>query len=216
MSKPQQPDTFGPAEFAKASSVSHETLALLEAYVELLRQWNEKRNLVSKASLEEVWLRHVLDSAQLVPVLPTHVETLVDIGSGAGFPGLVVAIMCPRLNVTLYEATRKKTEFLQAVVDGLGLKNVQIRNERVEAAARGRFDVVTARACAPLSKLLEYAQDFIGPGTVCLFLKGQNLVLELTDARKSWRMKVRQHRSVTHPLGAVLEIRDLSHGSNHA
>ena len=102
MSKPPQPDTFGPAEFAKASSVSHETLALLEAYVEQLRQWNEKRNLVSKTSLEEVWQRHVLDSAQLVPLVPEGTQTVVDIGSGAGFPGLVVAIMCPRLSVTLF------------------------------------------------------------------------------------------------------------------
>jgi 16S rRNA (guanine527-N7)-methyltransferase len=213
MSKPVPPEAFGPAQFAQATRVSHETLARLQTYLKALQIWGEKRNLVSEASLEEVWHRHMFDSAQIDPLLPSHAETLVDIGSGAGFPGMVIAIMRPELQVSLYEATRKKAEFLQAVVTQLKLKNVAVRNERVEAAPRETFDVVTARACAPLPKLLDYAQDFIGPQTVCLFLKGQNLVLELTDARKSWRMKVRQHPSVTHPLGAVLEIRDLKHGS---
>ena len=213
MSKPQPPEPFGPDAFVAATGVSHETCARLESYVGMLRSWNQRLNLVSEDSLVEVWHRHICDSAQLAPLIPDNAETLVDIGSGAGFPGLVIAIMCPKLQVTLLEATRKKTEFLLAVTDQLGLKNVTIRNERAESAKRQAFDVVTARACAPLPKLLGYAQEFIGPETVCLFLKGQNLVLELTEARKSWRMKVRQHPSVTHPLGVVLEIRELSHGS---
>jgi 16S rRNA (guanine527-N7)-methyltransferase len=214
MSKPTPPEVFGPAEFAQATHVSHETGAQLETYAEMLRVWNRRHNLVSEASLEDVWHRHMLDSAQLIPLIPESTKTLADIGSGAGFPGLVLAIMLRnRIKVTLYEATRKKCEFLAAVAERLVLKNLQVRNERVEAAPRELFDVVTARACAPLPRLLEYAQDFIGPDTVCLFLKGQNLVLELTDARKSWRMKVRQHQSITHPYGAVLEIRDLAHGS---
>ena len=214
MSKPVLHEKFGVAAFAATIRVSHETRARLKAYVGLLRVWNGRRNLVSEASLEEVWHRHVLDSAQLARLIPFHAETLVDLGSGAGFPGMVLAIMLrERLQVTLFEATGKKCEFLRDVVDRLGLDNVTVRNERVESALRQRFDVVTARACAPLPQLLDYAQDFVGPETVCLFLKGQNLVLELTDARKSWRMKVRQHPSVTHPLGVVLEIRELSHGS---
>ena len=215
MSKPARPEDFGIAEFAAATGVSHETRARLKAYVRLLQIWNTRRNLVSQASLEGVWHRHVFDSAQLVSLIPQSARTLVDIGSGAGFPGLVVAIMLrERLHATLFEATGKKAEFLRSVVDRLGLANVEIRNERVENAPRQKVDVVTARACAPLPQLLEYAQDFIGPETVCLFLKCQNLVLELTEARKSWRMKVRQHPSLTHPLGAVLEIRDLAHGPN--
>jgi len=216
MSNPVPPEPFGPDEFAKAMRVSHETCARLKAYVALLRIWNQKRNLVSEASLQDVWHRHIYDSAQLAFLLPEGAKTLADIGSGAGFPGLVIAIMRPRIRVSLFEATRKKAEFLAAVAERLGLKNVRVRNERAEDAARQDFDVVTARACAPLPRLLDYAQDFIGPETVCLFLKGQNLVLELTDARKSWRMNVRQHPSVTHPLGAVLELRDLVHGRRHA
>jgi 16S rRNA (guanine527-N7)-methyltransferase len=214
MSKPVLHEKFSVAEFKAAVRVSHETCTLLETYVGLLRSWNERRNLVSAASLEEVWHRHVLDSAQLASLIPGIAKSLVDIGSGAGFPGMVLAIMLrDQLRVTLFEATGKKCEFLRDVVNRLGLKNVTIRNERVEAAPRERFDVVTARACAPLAQLLGYAQDFVDPDTLCLFLKGQNLVLELTDARKSWRMKVRQHPSMTHPLGVVLEIRELSYGS---
>jgi 16S rRNA (guanine527-N7)-methyltransferase len=115
--------------------------------------------------------------------------------------------------VTLFEATHKKADFLCAVADRLGL-NVCVRNERIEEAARASFDVLTARACAPLPELLEYAQHFAGPGTVCLFLKGQNVGVELTEARKSWRMKVREHPSITHPFGVVLEIRELGRERN--
>jgi 16S rRNA (guanine527-N7)-methyltransferase len=209
-----QPEPFGPGEFAAATGVSRETLARLKAYVGLLTDWNARHNLVSKASLDEVWQRHIWDSAQLAPLIPPEAKTLADLGSGAGFPGLVLAVLLQeRLAVTLFEATRKKAEFLRTVADRLGL-TVAVRAERIEEAARGVFDVLTARACAPLLELLEYAQHFAGPRTVCLFLKGQNVGVELTEARKSWRMKVREHPSVTHPFGVVLEIRELGHERN--
>ena len=216
MSKPSatRPEPFGPEEFAAATGVSRETLARLKAYVGLLTDWNARHNLVSKASLDEVWQRHVLDSAQLAPLIPPEAKTLADLGSGAGFPGLVLAVLLrERMAVTLFEATHKKADFLCAVADRLGL-NVCVRNERIEEAARASFDVLTARACAPLPELLEYAQHFAGPGTVCLFLKGQNVGVELTEARKSWRMKVREHPSITHPFGVVLEIRELGRERN--
>jgi 16S rRNA (guanine527-N7)-methyltransferase len=209
MSNPSatRPEPFGPEEFAAATGVSRETLARLKAYVGLLTDWNARHNLVSKTSLEEVWQRHIWDSAQLAPLIPPEARTLADLGSGAGFPGLVLAVMLRgRVAVTLFEATRKKAEFLRAAAERMGL-DVAVRNERIEEAAKARFDVLTARACAPLPELLEYAQHLAGPGTVCLFLKGQNVGVELTEARKSWRMKVRQHPSLTHPFGAVLEIR---------
>jgi 16S rRNA (guanine527-N7)-methyltransferase len=216
MSNPSaaQPEPFGPAEFAAATGVSRETLARLKAYVGLLTDWSARHNLVSKASLDEVWQRHVLDSAQLAPLIPPEAKTLADLGSGAGFPGLVLAVLLrERVAVTLFEATRKKADFLHAVADRLGLA-IDVRNERIEEAARASFDVLTARACASLPELLEYAQHFAGPGTVCLFLKGQNVGVELTEARKSWRMKVWEHPSITHPFGVVLEIRELGHDRN--
>jgi 16S rRNA (guanine527-N7)-methyltransferase len=216
MSKPHatQPEPFGPEEFAAATGVSRETLARLKAFVGLLTDWNARHNLVSKTSLDEVWQRHVLDSAQLAPLIPPEAKTLADLGSGAGFPGLVLAVLLQgQVAVTLFEATRKKVEFLRAAADRLAL-GVTVRNERIEETARAVFDVLTARACAPLPELLEYAQHFAGPQTVCLFLKGQNVGVELTEAGKSWRMKVREHPSVTHPFGVVLEIRELSHDRN--
>lgn len=211
MSKPVPPELFGPEEFAAATNVSRETLARLKAFVGVLEDWNARHNLVSPGSLAEVWKRHIWDSAQLAPFIPSAAKTLVDLGSGAGFPGLVLALLLKdRVAVTLYEATGKKAEFLWRAAERLGT-HVDVRNARIEAASSEAFDVVTARACAPLPKLLDYAQHFIGPGTVCLFLKGQNIADELTDARKTWRMNLTQHPSRTHPFGAFLEIRGLAH-----
>lgn len=206
------PETFGREEFAAATGVSRETLAMLEAYAEMLAA--SPHNLVSDASLKEVWHRHFLDSAQLVPLIPDEARTLADLGSGAGFPGLVLAILLrDRLKANLFEATKKKADFLQSVADRLGL-GVYVRNERIETSPKRRFDVITARAFAPLPELLGYAQKLAGPSTVCLFLKGQSHAAELTDTERHWKMNLRKHTSQTHPLGVVLEIRDLVHVSS--
>ena len=201
---------FGPAEFAAQTNVSRETLARLKAYADLLNDWNARHNLVSARSLEEVWPRHFWDSAQLAPLIPPTAKTLVDLGSGAGFPGLVLAEMLRgQVAVTLYEATAKKCAFLAAVAERLQL-SVTIRNQRMEDAVPAPFDVITARACAPLPQLLAYAQRFTAPNSVCLLLKGQNMGAELTQAHKSWNMKVRQIASLTHPSAMVLEVKNLS------
>lgn len=207
---------MSPEEFAAASGVSRETLAHLKAYVGLLEDWNARHNLVSAASLQDVWRRHVWDSAQLVRYIPDTARRLVDLGSGAGFPGLVLAeLLRGKLQVTLFEATAKKCRFLEEVRDRLGLGSV-VRNDRMEEAPRETFDVVTARACAPLDKLLLYAQNFMGRRTVGLFLKGQNVGVELTQARNSWKMKALQHPSLTDPSGVVLEVRELEHVGDQA
>ena len=207
---------MSPEEFAADADVSRETLARLEAYVGLLEDWNCRHNLVSSVSLADVWRRHIWDSAQLVRLIPEAAQTLADLGSGAGFPGLVLAeLFRDRVRVTLFEATAKKCLFLEAVRDRLGL-DVTIRNERMEETEFEPFDVVTARACAPLDKLLGYAQHFAGPNTVCLFLKGQNVGSELTEARKHWKMNLQQHPSLTDPSGVVLEIRELVHAHRPA
>jgi 16S rRNA (guanine527-N7)-methyltransferase len=204
-------DTLGPEGFATQADVSRETLARLEAYVGLLQDWNTRHNLVSAKSLEDVWRRHVLDCAQLAPLVPQNAKTIADLGSGAGFPGLVLAeLLRGRAAVTLFESTRKKCDFLAAAAEAMQLP-VTIRNERIEAGGRERFDVVTARALAPLDRLLGYAQQLSGKHTVCLFLKGQSLASELTEARKSWRIKALQHPSATDPSGVILEVRELSH-----
>ncbi len=205
------PPEFGPADFAKAENVSRETLDRLTIYVELLRDWNSRHNLVSDASLADVWRRHVWDSAQLAHYVPKTAKTLVDLGSGAGFPGLVLAaLLRDRVRITLYEFVAKKCDFLRTVAKAMNLK-VDVRNMRAEASGAKPVDVVTARAVAPLAKLLGYAQHFWGKDTVGLFLKGQNVVSELTEAHISWNMAVQQHQSLTNPSGVVLEIEALFH-----
>jgi 16S rRNA (guanine527-N7)-methyltransferase len=199
-----------PEEFAAAANVSRETLARLKTYVGLLQDWNARHNLVSDASLADVWRRHIWDCAQLARFVPESARTLADLGSGAGFPGLVLAeLLRDKVQVTLFEATAKKCHFLMAVRDRLALNTI-VRNERIEDAEFEPFAVVTARACAPLDKLLAYAQHFAGPRSVCLLLKGQNVGSELTQARKSWKMNLQQHPSLTDPSGVVLEIRELA------
>jgi len=191
--------------------ISREILPRLKAYVGMLEDWNARHNLVSAASLADVWQRHVWDSAQLIRYVPDTARTLADLGSGAGFPGLVLAVLLrDRVQVSLFESTGKKCQFLEAVSDRLGL-NAKIRKERMEAAPQEPFDVVTARACAPLDTLLAYAQNFARPGTVCLFLKGQNLAVELTQARKNWNIEALEHQSLSDPSGTVLEIQEFRH-----
>ena len=205
------PTGFGPEAFAQATGVSHETLTDLQAYAALLAA--SPHNLVSEASLKDVWHRHFYDSAQLDALIPEDAKTLADLGSGAGFPGLVLAILRrKRLKVSLYEATKKKADFLKAVSQHLYLA-VDVCSERVEAVPKRRFDIVTARAFAPLPTLLAYAQNLTGRGTICLFLKGHSHTDELTEARRNWTMNLRSTPSKTHPLGVVLEIRDLIHVS---
>jgi len=200
-----------PEEFAAAANVSRETLARLKAYASLLEDWNARHNLVSAASLADVWQRHIWDSAQLVRYIPPQARTLADLGSGAGFPGLVLAeLLRDRLTVTLYESTAKKCAFLEAVRDRLGL-DVTVCNTRMESVEPAPVDVVTARACAPLETLLSYAQNFAGPDTICLFLKGQNLGAELTQARNSWKIEALEHPSLSDTSGRILEVREFSH-----
>lgn len=171
-----------------------------------------RHNLVSRASLAEVWARHIWDSAQLATLVPRTARGLVDLGTGAGFPGLVLAILLrdrSPFKAVLYEATRKKCQFLEAAASSAGVP-VEIRCDRIEEASPEIFDVVTARACAPLPKLLTYAQRFQGPATTNLFLKGRSVDAELTEATTYWNMHVTRHPSQTDPFGTILEIRELA------
>jgi 16S rRNA (guanine527-N7)-methyltransferase len=207
------PEPFGPDEFRAASNVSRETLGRLKLFSSLLADWNSRLNLVSAKSLPDVWRRHIWDSAQLADMIPPEATNLVDLGTGAGFPGLILALVLwerGAFRTVLYEATTKKCSFLAEAAARTGAP-VEIRNGRIEKADREAFDVVTARACAPLEKLLLYAQAFQGPKTINLFLKGQSVAVELTEARKSWNMKALRHPSRSDPSGAILEVRELRH-----
>jgi 16S rRNA (guanine527-N7)-methyltransferase len=207
------PELFGPAEFQAVSNVSRETLGRLKLFTGLLEDWNARLNLVSSNSLQDVWRRHIWDSAQLADLIPSEATSLVDLGSGAGFPGLVLALILREraaVRTVLYEATTKKCSFLNEAAVRTGAP-VEIRNGRIENAEREPFDLLTARACAPLEKLLGYAQAFQAPETINLFLKGQSVAVELTEARKSWNMEAIRHPSRSDPSGVILEVRELRH-----
>ena len=251
-------------------NVSRETLQRLETYAALLAKWQAKINLIGPATLPDLWTRHFLDSAQVLPLLdgllpplwgkvgmggdaapnpakggaerpdtphpapakpasfakPTQPSpargegeqglggggTLVDLGSGAGFPGLVLAICRPGLRVHLIDSDQRKCAFLRQVALDTGIK-VEIHTKRIAEVTGIAADVVTARACAPLTELLDLAAPFLGhdggeKGT-CLFLKGAQAEDELTQAKLRWMMRLDRRASVTEPSGSILIIGDL-------
>ncbi|MBB5517666.1 16S rRNA (guanine(527)-N(7))-methyltransferase RsmG [Amphiplicatus metriothermophilus] len=200
---------LAPEEFAAAANVSRETLDRLKAYDAILLDRAGRHNLVARSTLPDRWRRHFLDSAQLFPLIPETARTLVDLGSGAGFPGLVLAAMGAErgLRVALVESTGKKAAFLREATAAMGLDNVAVIPQRIENITISPPDVITARALARLDKLLGYAHEIAGKSTLCLFLKGQDVEDELTEAAKSWHMEATRTASVTNPGSTVLAIR---------
>jgi 16S rRNA (guanine527-N7)-methyltransferase len=195
---------LGPEGFAEIIPVSRETLARLEAYAALLTQWSARINLVGRDTIADLWRRHMLDSAQLRAFVPNRARSMIDLGSGAGFPGLVLAILGVP-GVELVEADSRKCAFLREAVR-ITEAPVTIRPCRVAAVPRHSVGVVTARALAPLDRLLDLAQPFLGPDTVCLFPKGERAGEELTSARIRWTMTVALHNSIADPRGVVLRL----------
>ena len=201
-----------PAEFAEAANVSRETMDRLEAMDRVLIDWSARHNLVARSTIDDRWARHYLDSAQIAPLLPATVKSIVDLGSGAGFPGLVLAAMLAEndVHVTLIESTGKKAKFLRAAADAMGLSNVEVIPERIEAVKLDRKpDIITARALARLDKLLAYGAGIDSKNTRYFLLKGQDVAGELTEAAKYWHMEAIRHPSVTNPDGTILEIGNL-------
>jgi 16S rRNA (guanine527-N7)-methyltransferase len=202
--KHSSPGTYGPEAFQKDTGVSRETLSRLQAYADLLLVWNKKINLIGPSTAPDLWMRHMLDSAQLFPLIPAGTKTLLDLGSGAGFPGLVLGIMgIP--GVTLVEADQRKCAFLREAAR-IGGASVTILAKRIEAVAPFPADVITARALAPLADLLDWSAPFLAKNTRCLFLKGQNVEVELTQAHKRWTLTTDQRPSRTDPRGTIVCI----------
>jgi len=189
--------------------VSRETISALETYAVLLRKWQKAINLVSAATLDDVWNRHFLDSAQLVPLLPESDGHITDLGSGAGFPGLVLAILTGR-STNLVESDGRKAAFLGEVARATGCAGrVQIHAARVEALKPWVSPIVTARALADLTQLLDWASPFLSTASVCIFPKGAKAEDELTAALRVWKMTVERVRSVTDPTGLILRLSHL-------
>ncbi|PWC32267.1 16S rRNA (guanine(527)-N(7))-methyltransferase RsmG [Azospirillum sp. TSO35-2] len=195
---------FDAVAFQEATGVSRETLDRLSAYEALLRKWQQTINLVGPSTLPEVWRRHFLDSAQLYPLLPPGTRVLVDLGSGAGFPGLVLAILgVPQVH--LIESDVRKGAFLREVARVCAAP-ATVHTKRIDAVTGIEADVVTARALAPLADLLAWAHPFIGSRGTGLFLKGQNLDDELTATTQYWRMRPERFDSRTDPTGTILRV----------
>ena len=198
--------SYGPENFLSDTNVSRETLDRLQAFADLLAERQKVQNLVSSNSLEDLWRRHMLDSGQLVDLLPGGAEVLVDIGSGAGFPGMVLAIVTG-IPVVLVESNSRKAQFLRDVATQIGA-SVTVINARIEDAGgesvEKPVDILIARALAPLSKLCEMADSLAA--RTCLFMKGARWQEELTEARKRWKIDVETIESRTSPDSRILRI----------
>lgn len=199
----------GPEAFRATLDVSRETSERLEQYAALLKRWNPRINLVSSASLAQLWSRHFLDSAQIFALAPAGARRWADLGSGGGFPGLVVAILAadaaPDLRVTLVDSDGRKAAFLATVARELGLQ-VDVRSERIESLPPLAADVLSARALAPLSSLLGHVVRHLAAGGTALFLKGAGHAEEIAEARRSWRFELKIRPSKSAPEGVILEI----------
>jgi len=201
-------------DFAEAFDVSRETLDRLKIYADCLHEWQPAINLVSPTTLDQLWQRHIADSAQLL-AYATDSHVFADLGSGAGFPGMVIAILIAGntdKSVQLIESNGKKCAFLRHVARQTGTP-VEIIDARIETLSDKPtltpVDCITARALAPLGKLLEYAAPLFAENTKALFLKGRDTKREIDEAKTQWSFRSELHQSRTDPDGQIVEIRDL-------
>jgi 16S rRNA (guanine527-N7)-methyltransferase len=206
------PQVHDAASFAAAAGATPAQVADLDRYRQLLAQWNEVMNLVGPATLEVFWNRHAWDSAQLLPLAP-GARTWADLGTGAGLPGVVLAILgkgTPDFHVHLVDSLAKRCRFLNEVVSELGLP-ATVHNSRAEDLSLA-VDIVTARACAPLHRLLGYGRPYLQRGALALFLKGQDVASELEEATKYWDFEADTLPSLSDSRGRIVRVRRLGRG----
>jgi 16S rRNA (guanine527-N7)-methyltransferase len=214
-----------PEAFAQAFDVSHETLGNLKTYAGLVGHWQKAVNLVAPSTLDQLWHRHLADSAQLTALVPAAARTFADLGSGGGFPALVLAIMLAGqrghtnpFTMTLIESDIRKGAFLREVIRKTGLKTcgnaVEILSMRIENhethAKVATVDVVTARALASLDRLFQYAYPLFHSSTVALFMKGRDAEREIAEAQANWVFTARLIPSRTEPDATIVEVTHLS------
>jgi 16S rRNA (guanine527-N7)-methyltransferase len=195
-------------EFAALLHVSRETLERFRAYLDLLTRWQAKINLVGAATLADPWRRHLLDSGQIAKLLPDG--PILDIGSGAGFPGLVLAILGAG-PVHLVESDARKAAFLAEAIRATGAA-ARVHCSRIERLDPFPVAAITARAAAPLIRLLDWSERFLNPAIEGIFLKGAHAEDELTEAAKEWKMRVERVPSMSDPAGTILHLKGLVRG----
>lgn len=189
-------------------NVSRETFAVLQQFVVLLEKWNKSINLIGKSTVDTIWQRHIIDSAQLLDHIPNDKKLVItDLGSGAGFPGIILAILSNH-EIHLVESDKRKAAFLQQA--SLSIPNkIVIYNERIETLSPWKSDIITSRALAPLPKLIELAYPFYTQTSSCLFLKGVHVEEELSLAKESWDMDVVLYPSATAESSAIVSLRNI-------
>ena len=205
-------DGFGPEDIAQQIDVSRETLEALQIIVSELDVWRLRTNLIGPKEADHLWRRHIYDSLQLLDYIDLD-KKVIDLGSGAGFPGLILAacMLGSSGSVTLVESVGKKCAFLRHVIDVTGLP-ARVRNERVEKINDIQADYVTARAFAPLPKLLDYASEWLLNGAIGVFPKGRRWQEELTQAADYWTFN---HEVIPNDAGdgVILIIREIGRGA---
>jgi 16S rRNA (guanine527-N7)-methyltransferase len=202
-----------PEGFQKHLNLPEALLEDLKTYVSMLEKWQKQINLVSTATLADVWCRHVLDSAQLYQLIPAGTKKVIDIGSGAGFPGLVLALFFKHYGgpeVHLVESDGRKCSFLMAVNRQTNA-GATIHSNRVEEMLDLKGDVITARALAPLRKLIKISQIFDDGDSTYIFLKGAKAQAEVTDAEKEWTMKITETTSQTLSTSTILTLKGVKY-----
>jgi 16S rRNA (guanine527-N7)-methyltransferase len=187
-------------------NVSRETIEKFQAYLTLLEKWQGQINLVANSTLADAWQRHILDSGQLVAYYPPQTRHILDVGSGAGFPGLVLSIM-GGVTVDLVESDQRKAVFLSTVIRELGLP-AKVHNQRIEKMPKLHPDVITARAVATVPKLLNLIEMQLSSSCVCLFLKGASVEDELTNLQSYSTMVSTTYPSLSDATGVVLELKN--------
>ncbi len=199
--------------FATALNASSKVMADLEAFRTILESWNARMNLVGPSAMTQFWGRHAFDSAQLLTLAPDR-RVWADLGAGAGFPGIVLAILLkdlPGATVHLIDSQAKRTRFLSQVVQELALPAVVHTGRAEELTPPKGLEVVTARAFAPMTKLLQYAYPYLRSGVTGLFLKGREVENELATALQTWDFHGTLHPSLSDPSGRIVQIERLRH-----
>ena len=196
-------------DFKVKTDINDERLEKLKTYLNLIKIWQKKFNLISQKSFESIWERHFLDSYQILKLIGNK-KRILDIGSGAGFPAIVCAI-CSNNNFDLVEINQKKCNFLNEVKDIIGIKNIFIHHSRIEnLKIINNFDYISARAVTSLDKLLKYSFKFYKNGMYCIFLKGRTVSKEIKTAKKFFVFHFKLVKSITNKDGKILLIKNIN------
>ena len=196
-------------DFKVKTDINDERLEKLKTYLNLIKIWQKKFNLISQKSFESIWERHFLDSYQILKLIGNK-KRILDIGSGAGFPAIVCAI-CSNNNFDLVEINQKKCNFLNEVKDIIGIKNIFIHHSRIEnLKIINNFDYISARAVTSLDKLLKYSFKFYKNGMYCIFLKGKTVSKEIEIAKKKFVFDFKSVNSITNKNGKILLIKNIN------